>query len=481
MENISSRAENSVKNDEIVFKGKNEPIYKVIVIGDPDVGKTELLSKFGTNEFEEKYLPTVGVSILKESIELRDYNATVNLVFWDIAGQPQFYMLHRPYFSEADGILLVFDMTRSSTFSNINNWYSSAVKYGLSGIPRILIGNKAHLTEERKIILPMAERLAEKLNASYYETSPLSGENFKEAFEKIAELIYRAKVLNDNWKKEPSTFKTYNGPIQPSSSLNNSSKMEDDMTRKISFLKRKTSSSEMDTREEKALEAYYRYMNESIKKKPHTLYQSKELDKGEKRALKTIFRYFNESKVVYYKPEKSETDLLNAIETGDLVVLTSKWKYPKILDFVTGFVFFFMFWWLSLVLPGAIIADITMTIFLIGYTGRLITFAIYFRHYYIVLDSQGIYYKKIGTPRFISWNDVVSINSYFHYYAFSGLHHNERAIGLELKSKKIVRFKEINYQYKYKFLMFEDAFRTFKFRQCPFYRFGRHRGQFQSS
>jgi len=185
---------NEKKEGDIVFKGKTDAIYKVIVIGDPAVGKTSLLSKYATNQFEEKYLPTVGVSILKEPIELKDKDAGVTLMFWDIAGQPQFYMLHRPYFNGADGMLLVFDITRSSTFSNVNNWYSSAVKYGLSGIPRILIGNKVDLKDERKIILPMAEHLSEKLNAPYFETSALTGENIKVVFNKIADLVYKSKV-----------------------------------------------------------------------------------------------------------------------------------------------------------------------------------------------------------------------------------------------------------------------------------------------
>jgi len=181
--------------ENIVFKGKTEAIYKVIVIGDPAVGKTELLAKFAKNQFEEKYLPTVGVSILKEPIKLEDFDITITLMFWDVAGQPQFYMLHRPYYNGADGMILVFDLTRSSTFSNINNWYSSAVKYGLGEIPRILIGNKSHLKDERKIILPMAEHLSKKINAPYYETSTLTGENVNLVFKKIAELIYKAKEL----------------------------------------------------------------------------------------------------------------------------------------------------------------------------------------------------------------------------------------------------------------------------------------------
>jgi len=185
---------NEKKEGEIVFKGKTEMIYKVIVIGDPAVGKTSLLTKFAKNQFEERYLPTIGVSILKESIELEEKDVTVNLMFWDIAGQPQFYMLHRPYYNGADGMILVFDTTRSSTFSNVNNWYNSAVKYGLSGIPRILIGNKVDLKDERKIIRPMAEHLSEKLNAPYFETSALTGENVKIVFQKIAESVYKSKT-----------------------------------------------------------------------------------------------------------------------------------------------------------------------------------------------------------------------------------------------------------------------------------------------
>ncbi len=181
-----------MNNSDIVFQGRTESIYKVIVIGDPAVGKTSLLTKFATNKFEEKYLPTVGVNILKEIINLEE-QSVVNLMFWDVAGQPQFYMLHRPYFNGADAMLLVFDITRSSTFSNINNWYSTAVKYGLSGIPRLLIGNKIDLKDDRKIIMPMAEHLSEKLNAPYFETSALTGDNVKLIFHKIAELVYKFK------------------------------------------------------------------------------------------------------------------------------------------------------------------------------------------------------------------------------------------------------------------------------------------------
>ncbi len=185
------------KEGKLVFHERTEMIFKIIVIGDPAVGKTSLLTNFCGDKFNYEYIPTVGVNITKEPVTIKDdmgKDSTVNLMIWDIAGQPQFYMLHRPYFNGADGMILVYDITRSSSFSNINNWWSTSIKYGLSAIPRILIGNKIDLKDERKIILPMAEHLSEKINAPFYETSAMTGENVKSIFQKIAELALRSKL-----------------------------------------------------------------------------------------------------------------------------------------------------------------------------------------------------------------------------------------------------------------------------------------------
>lgn len=185
------------KEGNLVFHEPTKWIFKIIVIGDPAVGKTSLLTNFCGDKFEYEYIPTVGVNITKEPVTIKDNmgkETTVNLMVWDIAGQPQFYMLHRPYFNGADGMMLVYDITRSSSFSNVNNWYSTAIKYGLSGIPRILIGNKIDLKDERKIILPMAEHLSEKINAPFFETSALTGENVSLIFQKIAELTLNYKL-----------------------------------------------------------------------------------------------------------------------------------------------------------------------------------------------------------------------------------------------------------------------------------------------
>ncbi|GAJ22621.1 unnamed protein product, partial [marine sediment metagenome] len=189
--------DNKKSGEELVFHERSEMIYKIIVIGDPAVGKTSLLTNFCGDKFQYEYVPTVGVNITKQKVTVRNdmgKDTDIYLMIWDVAGQPQFYMLHRPYFNGADGMILLYDVTRSSSFSNVNNWYSTAVKYGLSGVPRVLIGNKIDLKDEKKIILPMAEHLSQKLNAPFFETSAMTGENVAEMFIKIGELTLLSKL-----------------------------------------------------------------------------------------------------------------------------------------------------------------------------------------------------------------------------------------------------------------------------------------------
>jgi len=98
--------ENKETEDNLVYTHQEEFVVKVIVIGDPSVGKTSLLNRFTSKQFKEQYIPTVGVNIVKENLELnvgkeQEQKVQISVLLWDIAGQPQFYMLHRPYNSFA--------------------------------------------------------------------------------------------------------------------------------------------------------------------------------------------------------------------------------------------------------------------------------------------------------------------------------------------------------------------------------------------
>jgi len=185
----------SPKDEELtmgVTGDQGEIVFKVIVIGDGSVGKTTLLKKWVHKKFETEYIPTVGVNILKEQAQVGE--KTVNLMLWDIAGQPQFYLLHKVYYNGANGVILMFDLTNSPSFTNINNWYNEVVKYELGNVPIILVGNKSDLKSERKIIEPMAHNKMEQIGVSvYYETSALDGTNVKSVFNKIIQLMMERK------------------------------------------------------------------------------------------------------------------------------------------------------------------------------------------------------------------------------------------------------------------------------------------------
>ncbi len=172
---------------------EDELIFKVIVVGDPAIGKTSLIKKYVKHQFEGEYLPTVGVSISKEpvSLEVGGKKLKINLMLWDLAGQPQFHLLHKVYFNGADGIILGFDLTRTHTYENVKNWHGELVKNGLTAKPMILVGNKSDLGEDRKVSIVHIEHRKEQLAIpDYIETSALTGHNVDELFSTIAGRIY---------------------------------------------------------------------------------------------------------------------------------------------------------------------------------------------------------------------------------------------------------------------------------------------------
>jgi small GTP-binding protein len=170
---------------------EDEIVYKVIFLGDPAVGKTSLIKKYIDKNYEERYLPTIGVSITKKQVEYAGKKFTI--MFWDIAGQPQFYLLHKVYYNGANGAVLIFDLTRSHTLMNLKNWYSELVKYQLQNIPIVIVGNKSDL-QGKSVIEPQINHLAEQLGVSHtFMTSAKTGDNVEEIFKTIAELIYDQK------------------------------------------------------------------------------------------------------------------------------------------------------------------------------------------------------------------------------------------------------------------------------------------------
>ncbi|TFF98157.1 MAG: GTP-binding protein [Promethearchaeota archaeon] len=167
-------------------------IFKFIIIGDSCVGKTSLINRYVEKRFEEDYKPTIGVSIVKTSVILEQIKSKVSLILWDMAAQEKYQKYRKFYFEGCVGALLVYDITRQSTFNNIKpKWYNDFKKYvGLKNSVFLLIGNKNDLEDERNVNKEDGKNLANEINAAdFIETSAKNGDNVEKAFLRLIQKV----------------------------------------------------------------------------------------------------------------------------------------------------------------------------------------------------------------------------------------------------------------------------------------------------
>ena len=176
--------------EEIIDKGKIDYQFKIIICGDPMVGKTSTILRFTESAFDRKYIPSLGISVKDKTVRVKKSN--IQLVVWDIAGQSKFETMRSAFYKGARGVLLVFDLTNPKSFNGLKNWHKDIqqhidIEEQLIGF---ILGNKSDKVDERKIIKEEAMELAKELNLEYIETSALTGDNVKESFYKMAEYLY---------------------------------------------------------------------------------------------------------------------------------------------------------------------------------------------------------------------------------------------------------------------------------------------------
>ena len=162
-------------NDEV-----EEVKYKLIVIGDENVGKTAILNRFKNNQFSAIYEPTVGLDF--QSIPIIIDDQSVTLLLYDTAGQEKFRSLIPLYTNEANIILLIYDISNTESFNNIGKWYDSLNNINKDEVIFALVGNKSDLDYNRKVKKEEAEKYANEHNYLFQEVSALTGEGIQELF-----------------------------------------------------------------------------------------------------------------------------------------------------------------------------------------------------------------------------------------------------------------------------------------------------------
>ncbi|MHA2281491.1 MAG: Rab family GTPase [Promethearchaeota archaeon] len=198
LDDLQIKEKSSVEGEAFPEQERKDEIrginYKVIVCGDPSVGKTSTILRITDNAFIRTYIPTLGVSISEKQIKITDEN--VNLIFWDIAGQSKFEVMRRHFYQGAEGIIVIFDLTNRKSFESVSEWYRDIKKHleiYQKTIVGFILGNKEDLVNERKVPAEEAKKVAKSLNIEYIETSAKTGKNLEKIFYRIADSLVKLK------------------------------------------------------------------------------------------------------------------------------------------------------------------------------------------------------------------------------------------------------------------------------------------------
>ncbi|TYH94536.1 hypothetical protein ES332_A12G048100v1 [Gossypium tomentosum] len=164
-------------------------LFKVVLIGDSGVGKSNLLSRFTRNEFCLESKSTIGVEFATRTLQVE--GRTVKAQIWDTAGQERYRAITSAYYRGALGALLVYDVTKPTTFENVSRWLKELRDHVDSNIVIMMIGNKTDLKHLRAVATEDGQSYAEKEGLSFIETSALEAINVEKAFQTILSEIYR--------------------------------------------------------------------------------------------------------------------------------------------------------------------------------------------------------------------------------------------------------------------------------------------------
>eukprot|EP00271_Cylindrocystis_brebissonii_P004600 TRINITY_DN16374_c0_g1_i1.p1 TRINITY_DN16374_c0_g1~~TRINITY_DN16374_c0_g1_i1.p1 ORF type:complete len:230 (-),score=26.67 TRINITY_DN16374_c0_g1_i1:593-1282(-) len=163
-------------------------LFKLVLIGDSGVGKTNLASRFAHNEFHTDSKATIGVEFRSKTLEID--GKEIKAQIWDTSGQERYRAVTSVYYRGALGALLVYDVTRRPTFDSVGQWLREIRAQGEASLVVMLVGNKTDLTHLRAVTTEKGKELAEKEGMFFLETSALDSTNVDEAFESVIAEIY---------------------------------------------------------------------------------------------------------------------------------------------------------------------------------------------------------------------------------------------------------------------------------------------------
>ena len=179
---------------------------KVVILGEPGVGKTSIISRYVTNQFSPVVISTTGASYSTKILKIDDENS-IKFQIWDTAGQERFRSLAKIFYQNAVAVILVYDITVRETFEQLQKyWIKEIEENAPTDIILALAANKSDKYENELVDLNEGKELARQLNAIFKSTSALNSKGIDDLFlsigKKFLDPTYSVNISNCTEKSE---------------------------------------------------------------------------------------------------------------------------------------------------------------------------------------------------------------------------------------------------------------------------------------
>jgi len=187
--------------------------YKVTLMGDGAVGKTSLVTRYVHNEFDEKYMKTLGTNVYTKEVVLPTKPVQLNVLLqvWDVMGQRVFKSIIKSALDNTNGVILVCDLTQEDSLKNLLYWIK-IIYNNTRNVSFIFLGNKDDL-DDPKFGLPALYSLSTAFGSKAFLTSAKTGNNVEKAFFSLTEDIYNKRFIPPKGKFDLNLEEVITNPI----------------------------------------------------------------------------------------------------------------------------------------------------------------------------------------------------------------------------------------------------------------------------